>query len=239
MTAEHTLSAIIRTRSLGEDRCSLAWKEDSTWGQALANAVMQEFTLETLQWYSEQLSGWIQSDGRAHPEKMYTQKNLWHILVIVSSCWEILQDPTVNGLTWLLTCASQSQAEVRGHGNWGLEVAEQTEERAWSCKLRDVDRWLSAGQVCGKTQHLQCSIIWGNINGKFRTTIKLRGFIRLQNRTYCSHYSEVIIKTIYYSIYDPFLWWEPGIAPLSAGRHCHLAGEFSHFWGWFGSTEQQ
>lgn len=190
MTAEHTLSAIIRTHSLGEDHCSLAWKEDSTWGQALPNAIMQEFTLGGKSWNAPAIPTTFRMDSERRTRslwKMYTQNNLWHILVIVSSCWDILQDPTVNGLTWLLTCASLSQAEVRGHGNWGLEVAEQTEERAWNCKLRDVDRWLSAGQVCGKTQHLQCSIIWGNINGKFQTTIKLRRFIRLQNRKYCSH----------------------------------------------------
>lgn len=37
-----------------------------------------------------------------------------------ASCLDVPECPTVNGLTWLLTCASLSQAGVRGHGNWGL-----------------------------------------------------------------------------------------------------------------------
>lgn len=37
-----------------------------------------------------------------------------------ASCLDVLECPTVNGLTWLLTCASLSQPEVRGHSNWGL-----------------------------------------------------------------------------------------------------------------------
>lgn len=37
-----------------------------------------------------------------------------------ASCLDVPERPTVNGLTWLLTCASLSQAEVRGHGDRGL-----------------------------------------------------------------------------------------------------------------------
>lgn len=45
MTAEHTLSARIRTHSLEEGLRFSAWEEDSSWGQTIPNAIMQEFTL--------------------------------------------------------------------------------------------------------------------------------------------------------------------------------------------------
>lgn len=111
MTAEHTLSAIIRTHSLEEGLSFSAWKEDSHRGQTLPNAIMQELTLAGK---AETLT----SDARTfllHPGRRLIlgpmQRNLCHVLVFGRP------GVTVNGLTWLLTCASLSQAEVSGHGN--------------------------------------------------------------------------------------------------------------------------
>lgn len=77
------------------------------------------------------LEGWIHRDGRADPEKCCValgpaQTNLQ---AHFGDCVWLLGHPvvTVNGLTWLLTCASLSQAGVRGQGQRGL--AEESRRR--------------------------------------------------------------------------------------------------------------